>query len=227
VIYFIENQLSGRTSNAIKIGYAAEDAEQRRRLFQTGSPDPLVILGTIEGSVREEKRLHRKLARHRRRGEWFDANDDVRAEMERLIGVGAAKPALAIPRNRWELADSIASEVLTTLSPFTLRRLCLEVAMTAEKSYRRGYQHGFIVAGRGDRDSPLARSIAEFRMDYNGRGGNRTKAPYAPEPRRIGGGGGISTVFDRAEQSAGTIGAHLVTAIIRSAYIAGRESVQP
>lgn len=229
MIYFIENQLDGRASNAIKIGYAAEDAEQRRKLFQTGSPDTLTLLGTIEGTVREEKQLHRKLARHHLRGEWFDANEDVRAEMMRLVGDGyadAVRPKSAVVRNRWEIADALASGVLGSLSPFALRRLSLEIAMTAEKSYRRGYQHGFIVAGCGDPRSPLARSIAEFRLDYNGRGGNRTKAPYAPEPRRIGGGGGISTVFDRAEQSAGTIGAHLVTSIIRAAYEAGRESVQ-
>lgn len=72
VVYFI--QVGG--SGPIKIG-TATDLAQRIATLQTGSPDPFVLLGSIPGDARTEGALHRALAHHRHRGEWFKPTPEV------------------------------------------------------------------------------------------------------------------------------------------------------
>lgn len=56
----------------IKIGFTdGEDAGERLATLQTGSPVPLRLLGTLPGSLEDEKDLHRRFAAHRVTGEWF------------------------------------------------------------------------------------------------------------------------------------------------------------
>lgn len=57
VIYFAEAVGVG----LIKIGFTESlDAEVRLATLQTGSPVPLRLLGTMEGTIEEEKDLHRR-----------------------------------------------------------------------------------------------------------------------------------------------------------------------
>jgi len=65
-VYFIQAQHSG----LIKIGSAASP-RQRLQTLQTGSPEPLVLLGDVPGGGRRERELHRKFADDRSHGEWF------------------------------------------------------------------------------------------------------------------------------------------------------------
>lgn len=86
MIYFIEN----RRANTIKIGYASGvgGPEKRRKMLQTGCSDPLHLIGSIEGCEAEERKLHRRFARHHVRGEWFKACDELREGIERLLDQG-------------------------------------------------------------------------------------------------------------------------------------------
>lgn len=63
-IYFIADH----QMQAIKIGYS-KNVPDRLSTLQTASARPLVLLGTMPGSVYDEQRLHRRF--ERLHGEWF------------------------------------------------------------------------------------------------------------------------------------------------------------
>lgn len=69
-IYFVQ---AGDTGN-IKIGYTAGSAEKRVAQLQTGNIFDLNLLGTIPGSMEDEKAIHRELAQYALRGEWFSTD---------------------------------------------------------------------------------------------------------------------------------------------------------
>lgn len=78
-LYFIEMVESKR----IKIGYTAGYAERRMSQLQTGQPERLILLGTIEGEMSDERSLHRELKQYRLGGEWFSG--DVKEIVTHLI----------------------------------------------------------------------------------------------------------------------------------------------
>lgn len=68
MIYFIQADGVGH----VKIGFTAnDDAAVRLATLQVGSPVPLKLLGTIPGTLGDEKNLHRRFASARVHGEWF------------------------------------------------------------------------------------------------------------------------------------------------------------
>ncbi len=68
MIYFVQAEGVGN----IKIGFTdSVDASDRLSTLQTGSPVPLRLLGTIPGTMDDEKDLHRRFASARVVGEWF------------------------------------------------------------------------------------------------------------------------------------------------------------
>ncbi len=73
MIYFISN----RASKAVKIGYTANDPSARLRQLQTGHADRLELRGTTPGDREHEKRIHRRFAKYRISGEWFQAHPEV------------------------------------------------------------------------------------------------------------------------------------------------------
>lgn len=79
MIYFIEAGDGG----PIKIGRAV-DPESRLRQLQTGTPERLRLLAVVAGSRDLESDIHRRLAAHRRSGEWFEPAPDVFAVMAEL-----------------------------------------------------------------------------------------------------------------------------------------------
>lgn len=97
MIYFIQ---SGKTG-PIKIGYSTDDRTMARRInaLQVSHPEPLYILHTAPGTLEDEQRAHEKLARWRKRGEWFEASDEVLHVVNRTKEAGL-KEALA-PQINW------------------------------------------------------------------------------------------------------------------------------
>ncbi len=82
MIYFAQADGIGH----IKIGFTdGEDALGRIDTLQTGSPVPIRLLGTIPGSMEDEKNLHRRFAGARVHGEWFQP-------IAELLGLIGAKP---------------------------------------------------------------------------------------------------------------------------------------
>lgn len=74
MIYFIQAGHDG----PIKIGKAV-DPQQRLRTLQTGTHETLRLLAVIPGDHEREAEIHRRLAAHRQRGEWFAATAEVLA----------------------------------------------------------------------------------------------------------------------------------------------------
>ena len=79
MIYFIQAE----RSKAIKIG-KANDPHQRLAAFRTSSPEPLKLLGTIPGDLKEEAELHQRFSKHRLLGEWFEG-EHIEREIEKLL----------------------------------------------------------------------------------------------------------------------------------------------
>lgn len=56
----------------VKIGFTmSESAERRRRSLQTANGKPLRVVAEMRGTMEMEKTIHKVLAAHRVRGEWF------------------------------------------------------------------------------------------------------------------------------------------------------------
>jgi hypothetical protein len=77
MIYFMLNEFR----NAIKIGYAStlNGVEFRLIDHQVSNVDRLTMIAAIDGTMKEEKELHRRFKRFHRRGEWFTDCEEIRA----------------------------------------------------------------------------------------------------------------------------------------------------
>lgn len=72
MIYFLHAPEVGR----IKIGFS-EDCQQRIAALLGGSPTALTLLVAVDGSMREERKLHRAFEADHYRGEWFAASQPL------------------------------------------------------------------------------------------------------------------------------------------------------
>ena len=71
-VYFIGRGRKG----PIKIGFS-KDPQKRMKSLQTGSAEPLSMLGLVKGGRAIEAIIHRRLARNRLHGEWFERCPEV------------------------------------------------------------------------------------------------------------------------------------------------------
>jgi hypothetical protein len=73
-VYFI----TCRQTGMVKIG-CAYDPFDRLKTLQSGSPTKLKIEALLKGSYKRERELHKLLAKHRVRGEWFRISPEIEA----------------------------------------------------------------------------------------------------------------------------------------------------
>jgi predicted GIY-YIG superfamily endonuclease len=67
-IYVIRHQ---NDRHRVKLGYT-KDIRQRLQTFQTATPEKIELLWfAADGTIAEEKALHKKFAANRLSGEWF------------------------------------------------------------------------------------------------------------------------------------------------------------
>ncbi len=71
-IYFILSGVPTEERSFVKIGWA-KDLKTRIATLQTASPLQFVLLGVEEGDRKDEGEWHKRMARFRFRGEWFEA----------------------------------------------------------------------------------------------------------------------------------------------------------
>ena len=80
-----------RAGNRYKIGYTTSAVEQRIKSLQTGNPLKIELLGTMPGTLKDERMLHAKYHAYRVEGEWFTlpqaAVDEILAGMQRAMPV--------------------------------------------------------------------------------------------------------------------------------------------
>jgi hypothetical protein len=85
MIYFIKNTVT----HAVKIGYS-RNPNKRLAHLQTATPDPLTLLGTIQGGLEHETAFHQRFRQHKLQGEWF--KPDILNEVLDIIAQDAASP---------------------------------------------------------------------------------------------------------------------------------------
>jgi hypothetical protein len=68
MIYFIQQGDAG----PIKIGYTQYNVASRLSTIQSGNPQPLRCIATLDGTLADEYKLHRQFSDFHIRGEWFD-----------------------------------------------------------------------------------------------------------------------------------------------------------
>jgi len=73
MIYFIQNKDSGH----IKIGYTKRNAVDRMRAIGISTHSQLILLGTCEGSIMDERRLHSKFKSDHIKSEWFKGSSEL------------------------------------------------------------------------------------------------------------------------------------------------------
>lgn len=112
MIYFVLNRRAG----AIKIGHSGSPVT-RLCDFQVGSPDPLVILGTIPGDRPEEQALQQRFADYWIRGEWFQADESLLEQVRSLLETGLPGAEALVRSQLIGLVDEYGPEVFWTRGP--------------------------------------------------------------------------------------------------------------
>ena len=81
MIYFIRKGVDG----PIKIGFTSTLAEKRMAQLQTGHHEKMHLLGTIVGSISDEKLLHKELANYHIHGEWFEPKPELLMAISNVV----------------------------------------------------------------------------------------------------------------------------------------------
>jgi hypothetical protein len=79
MIYFVQCE----ATKLVKIG-VTNDVRRRMAMLATGSAAPLKLLGIAEGDAEAESDLHQRFAAQRVRGEWFQIDAEIDAEIAKL-----------------------------------------------------------------------------------------------------------------------------------------------
>lgn len=72
----------------IKIG-CSQVPETRLDALSVWSPFPLEIIGTVKGTLQDERYVHECLAPHHSHREWFNATSEVLVVIERILVAGS------------------------------------------------------------------------------------------------------------------------------------------
>ena len=70
-VYFVKNNFG-----QIKIGWAVDPIE-RIKTLQTGSAQPLFLIGCIYGTRKDEGNMHRMFKAYHINGEWFSYDENI------------------------------------------------------------------------------------------------------------------------------------------------------
>ena len=82
-VYFIQEEESGN----IKIGFSEKHPKGRLKDFQTGNSNKLTLLGYIEGTYKDESKLHNEFFKERIRkdNEWFKSSPKLKDRIKELL----------------------------------------------------------------------------------------------------------------------------------------------
>lgn len=80
-IYFLSAEIPQKM---VKIGFTVRNPMDRLYQLQAGCPCVLKIMLLIDGSLSDEKSLHRQFSHLRSHREWFFYEDDLREYVEEI-----------------------------------------------------------------------------------------------------------------------------------------------
>lgn len=83
------------SAGRIKIGTTIREARVRLAAINNALVEPLVLIGTIEGSYALEKAIHKYLHLWNVKGEWFRDCPEIRREIDVIVKQGAAALGIA------------------------------------------------------------------------------------------------------------------------------------
>lgn len=88
MIYFITD------GTYTKIGYTGNDTTLRLSTLQTGNPNKLELLFSVEGDAKAEKLMHEHFKEYRHNGEWFllDTNVMNKQHIEGILTEMLSRP---------------------------------------------------------------------------------------------------------------------------------------
>jgi hypothetical protein len=137
LIYFIGNDQRG----PVKIGFTSHsDPSKRLRQLQTACPDTLSVLGSIGGTIDQEREIHTFLFHNNIRGEWFE-REPALAMFQRFRRGGISTLgdndffnrlwhiAIEIKDKEWTVNDSL-HEGLESIAEITARHILLDTITT-------------------------------------------------------------------------------------------------
>ena len=94
MIYVIGHEENWKT-HPIKIGFTKSNPYKRLANLQVGNPDKLAIVHTMQGTEKEETKLHKLLEDFRIGGEWFAAFYIPESDLDTIISSDAASQLIA------------------------------------------------------------------------------------------------------------------------------------
>lgn len=129
-VYLIES-----SGGMFKVGFTKNDPRRRVAMLRTGSHEELALLGTVPGTMADEKALHELLAPWRVTREWYlpcraieylaahvtppkEGNDHPIARARRICGLTQAELGALVGLNRVSIArieTNISSPPLRTI----------------------------------------------------------------------------------------------------------------
>ena len=130
MIYFIQQGEDG----PVKIGYATV-IEKRFRALQSASPYPLKVIGSMQGSVIDEKRMHLQFSKHRLQGEWFEPDLEIIKYASECDNNKLFQDSIMLPINDLDLL-LLKIEVKTILSSLNESESIHSAAINLNISYR-------------------------------------------------------------------------------------------
>lgn len=90
-IYFV------RAGDHVKIGHS-NNHQGRLSALQTGHHENLRVVGVVPGSQQDEKKMHKRFAKYRARGEWFKIEGELAAFLRDLEKI--TKTKVTVKRKR-------------------------------------------------------------------------------------------------------------------------------
>lgn len=138
IIYFLQGVADG----PIKIGFTA-DLARRLAAYKTHSDSDVTLLGTCEGTLVDERRLHHHFRAQRFRGEWFKSSPELLQAIASGAPLSVCTPEddaavkgasalkkfeMSLPLDLWERATALAQSRGQSLVG------CIRVLVVAELS---------------------------------------------------------------------------------------------
>lgn len=130
--------LRTRSAPFLKIGFTDNSISDRIKSIQTGCPFSLDLIHVEQGDLASEKEIHKRLARHKVNGEWFELCEKTLG----IFGLNDQSPALdpltidTIPSRRqmqlnakFSLYRNPKAEDIISLTDFSVKYGCTEEDM--------------------------------------------------------------------------------------------------